>query len=383
MAVSPPISFKEARNVILFITLSPNKNFTFWCPMYRESLLLVIITLTSLSTFAQVDQRLPTTFSLQINGLVRYATTHQPAETVLVRIESFSGGLVSQVNTDRTGKFSFSGLTAMQYIVTAHAPGYQDVRENVDLLTSNSGYLNIELVGDKNAVGSDKTRNSDFTVLPVISANIPADAQTEFAKGQALLDAKSEDAAKNAVKNFEKAVAIYPKYLEAQILLGLTYMDLQKWDKAEKPLLAAMEINQEASTAYFALGEVYRREKKYSQGEEILTKAFKLNANAPQGHLTLAQIYWDRAPSSVDEKQFRKDAEAAWKEVSIALQQDPNLAEAHLLAGNLLLRARRGEAALAQFEQYLKLKPDGPFAAETKVLVQKIKDSLAKTGKNS
>jgi outer membrane protein assembly factor BamD (BamD/ComL family) len=54
-----------------------------------------------------------------------------------------------------------------------------------------------------------------------------------------------------------------------------------------------------------------------------------------------------------------------------------------LLAGNLLLRARRGEAALAQFEQYIKLAPNGEFAEPTKAMIQKIKDSLAKTGKNS
>jgi tetratricopeptide (TPR) repeat protein len=344
--------------------------------------LLIIVACSASVVIGQ--GRVPANFSLQVSGMIRYAATHQPAENVLVRIESFSGGLIGQVTTDRTGRFTFSGLTGQQFIVTAHAPGYFDLRENVELLTQNTAYLNIELVADKNALGSNTTgRNGEFTALPVISAAIPADAQTEFSKGERLLNSKNADAAKNAVKNFEKAVAIYPKFLEAQIALGLTYMDLQKWDKAERPLLTAIEINPEASTAYFALGEVYRREKKYTEGENILTHAFKLNANAPQGHLTLAQIYWDRAPSSSDEQQFRKDAEASWKEVSIALQQDPNLAEAHLLAGNLLLRARRGEAALAQFEQYLKLKPDGQFAAETKVLVQKIKDSFVKTGKNS
>lgn len=348
-----------------------------------KSLFIVIVFLVSMVS-AQSDRRLPGGFSLQVSGMIRYAATHQPAENVLVRIESFSGGLVNQMTTDRTGRFTFSGLTGQQFIVTAHAPGYFDLRENVDLLTQNSAYLNLELVADKNAIGSnDNAKSGQFTALPVINADIPADAQTEYAKGQALLNGKNADAAKDAVKNFEKAVAIYPKYLEAQLALGLTYMDLQKWDKAEKPLLASIEINPQASTPYFALGEVYLREKKYTEGEEILTRAFRLNATAPQGHLTLAQIYWDRAPLSRDEAQFRKDAENSWKEVNLAIQQDPKLAEAHLLAGNLLLRARRGADALAQFEEYLKLKPDGEFAAQTKALVEKLKDSLAKQGKSS
>jgi len=340
---------------------------------------LVIVAFSAVVAAGQA--RAPANFSLQVSGMIRYAANHQPAENVLVRIESFSGGLIGQVTTDRTGRFTFSGLTGQQFIVTAHAPGFYDLRENVELLTQNTAYLNMELVADKNAIGSNNTgKNSEFTALPVINAAVPADAQTEYAKGQELLNNKN---AADAVKNFAKAVAIYPKYLEAQIALGLTYMDLQKWDKAEKPLLAAIEINPEASTPYFALGEVYRREKKYTEGENILTRGLKLNANSAQAHLTLAEIYWDRAPSSKDEAQFRKDAESSWKEVSLAIKQDPNLAEAHLLAGNLLLRARRGPDALAHFEQYLKLKPNGEYAAETKALVQKIKDSLAKQGKNN
>jgi Putative Zn-dependent protease, contains TPR repeats len=337
------------------------------------------------AVYAQVERRVPANFNFQVNGLIRYASTHQPAANVLVRIESFSGGLISQVATDRTGKFTFSGLTPMQYIVTAHAPGYFDVRENVDLLTTNSGYLNVELVADKSAIGSENGNRAAAASsdLRVINANIPVDAQDEYQKGRALLYGQNKGSATDATKSLEKAVAIYPKYLEAQILLGLTYMDMQSWSKAEKPLLAAIEINPEASTAYFALGEVYRQEKKYTQGEEILLRAFKLNTNAPQGHLTLAQIYWERAPLSSNELQFRKDAEAAWKEVSRALQLDPNLAEAHLLAGNMLLRARRAEAALAQFEQYMKLKPDGQFAVETAAIIQKIKESLAKQARNN
>ena len=345
----------------------------------RFNVLLIVVAFSATVIVGQ--GRVPANFSLQISGMIRYAANHQPAENVLVRLESFSGGMVGQMTTDRTGRFTFSGLTGQQYIVTAHAPGYFDLRENVDLLTQNTAYLNMELAADKNAIGSENNgRTNEFSAMPVIDASIPADAQTEFAKGQSLLNNKN---AADAVKDFEKAVSIYPKYLEAQIALGLSYMDLQKWDKAEKPLLAAITINPEASTAYFALGEIYRREKKYTEGENIITRGFKLNATAPQAHLTLAQIYWDRAPSSKDETQFRTDAENSWKEVNLAIKQDPNLAEAHLLAGNLLLRARRGQDALAHFEQYLKLRPDGQFAAETKALVQKIKDSLAKQGKNS
>ncbi len=49
----------------------------------------------------------------------------------------------------------------------------------------------------------------------------------------------------------------------------------------------------------------------------------------------------------------------------------------------MLLKARRAPDALVQFEEYLKLSPNGQFAGETTALVKKIKDSLLANGKNN
>jgi len=48
-----------------------------------------------------------------------------------------------------------------------------------------------------------------------------------------------------------------------------------------------------------------------------------------------------------------------------------------LLKGNLLLKARRTEEALRQFEEYVRLDPNGPFVNQTRALVQRIKVALA------
>lgn len=56
-----------------------------------------------------------------------------------------------------------------------------------------------------------------------------------------------------------------------------------------------------------------------------------------------------------------------------ALTLNPNLAGAHLLKGNLLLlRVSRTIDAVVEFTEYLRLEPNGPFAAETRALVEKI-----------
>jgi Tfp pilus assembly protein PilF len=331
--------------------------------------------------FGHSAPRVPAALNFQINGQVRYAATHKPVENVLVRVESFSGGLVSQNTTDRSGKFSFSGLVGQQYVVTVHSPGYVDVREQVDLLTSNSSYLVIDLTEDKN---SDAGQNKEMIgVVTAPDPNIPDAAYADFENGRKLLFSDDPDRAKNAVKELEKAVAAYPQYLEAQILLGLAYMDLQNWYKAESALKAAIALDQRASTAYFALGEVYLHEKKYAEGKAALTDGLKLNPDNAHGRFTLAKLLWEMAPSSADEAHFRQNAEDAWKEVGRSLTLDPKLAEAHLLAGNILLRARRGQDALTHFEQYLKLEPKGRYAAETNAVVNKLREGITRSGKGT
>lgn len=327
--------------------------------------------------------KVPLNFSLQVNGQVRYAASRTPAENVLVRIESFSGGLVGQVTTDRTGKFSFTGLNPTQYIVTIHAPGYVDVRENVNLVTANTDYLNVQLVEDKSSLANNNRNNNLLLGTGVIDANIPLEAQNEYTKGKTLLDTGKKEKVTSALEHLEKAVAIYPKFLEAQLLLGFGYMDLQQWEKAEKSLRAAIEINSNASTAYFAIGEMYRQKKKFPEAEKVLLDGIKVNEKSAEGHSTLAKVYWEMASLEKNEEQLKKTLENSWQEVNKSLKLNPNLAEAHLLAGNLLLRAHRAKDALTHFEMYLKLSPKGEFAPQTQSVVQKIKQALAQTEKNN
>ncbi|HEY5885328.1 MAG TPA: hypothetical protein VIT88_11610 [Pyrinomonadaceae bacterium] len=71
--------------------------------------------------------------------------------------------------------------------------------------------------------------------------------------------------------------------------------------------------------------------------------------------------------------------EKAYEEVKRALTLNPDLTGAHLLKGNLLLRVSRTADALVEFNEYLRLEPNGPFATETRTLVDKIKKATSQT----
>jgi tetratricopeptide (TPR) repeat protein len=300
----------------------------------------------------------PRPISGEISGQVRYAAGGAPADKVLVRLETFGGGMIGQNLTDRTGKFQFRGLMPAIYVITAHAPGYLDVRQQIDLKTSPREYLLLQLVAEK----SGETKSSTTTVL--LDATIPPEAQKEFDHGQKLIleDKKVED----GIAHLEKAVSLHPKFLDAQMLLGTAYLDNHRYDKAEQALRRAIEINPKTATAYFVLGETYRKQQKYDEAEKVLVEGLKLEPKSHQGHFSLGQVYFARG-----------DVAKAGPQVGQALQLKPDFAEAYLLAGNLFLKVRQAEKALQMFEEYLRLEPNGHYAAETRGLAEKIKKGLA------
>ncbi|MBD0327020.1 MAG: hypothetical protein ICV68_11340, partial [Pyrinomonadaceae bacterium] len=56
----------------------------------------------------------------------------------------------------------------------------------------------------------------------------------------------------------------------------------------------------------------------------------------------------------------------------------PDYAEAHLLGANIFMRAGLHQNALIEYEEYLRLAPQGEFAEQTRDIVQKLKAALAK-----
>jgi protein O-GlcNAc transferase len=60
-----------------------------------------------------------------------------------------------------------------------------------------------------------------------------------------------------------------------------------------------------------------------------------------------------------------------------AIALEPDFPEAHILLGNVLLRLRDAPGALTEFQEYLRLAPNGSHAAPTRDLVKKLEAGLA------
>ena len=328
-------------------------------PKIGACLILIVLILLSVSSVVGQGAR-PRSLPTTVHGQVRYAHGGAPADNVLVRLERFSGGIEGEAITDRIGKFQFSGVPPAVYLVKVHLPGFRDEQRQIDLQTTPSDYVLFQLLPDK-----VQPTNVSSQPTKLIDANVPPRAQREFEKAEEILLTAKKDRFAECARHLETAVSIYPRFLEAQLKLGTTYMDLSEWDKAEDALNRALQIDPKIANTLLALGELKFQRKNYVEAEKYLIDGLRIENRSWQGHFILGRLYWSN-----------NELGKAGRQVALALQLNPNFAEAHLLGANILLRAGKREDALFEFEEYLRLAPKGPYATQAREAAQKLKQSL-------
>ena len=324
-----------------------------------RSIGITLIILTAVAVYGQRDRD---TYSannqaFEVAGQVNLAGANSVARDLPVRLERFSGGVIDQMNTDARGRFRFGNLQRGYYKVIINAPGFTPAQQDADLTLLVKAYLVFSLIS------SEPGKTTHVAIADVIDARVPPSARDEFDRGRDALARKNQS---EAIVHFQKAVSIYPEFFEAQLLLGTAFMDMRDWRQAETAMKRALEIKAGNAPALLALGEVFWRQKRYDEAERNLIDGIKSDEKNWHGHFTLARLYWEKG-----------DVLKAGPCVGRTLQLKPDFAEAHLLAGNILLKVGQHQRAKIEYEEYLRLAPKGDYAAEARKLI----DQLEKTAK--
>lgn len=157
----------------------------------------------------------------------------------------------------------------------------------------------------------------------------------------------------------------------------------KKLDEAEASFKKAVEAKPDLADAYNGLANLYNAERKFDQAAEASKKAMELATGAPGGAAAAGGATGGGASASATYNQgvilwnAGKFAEAkAQFEQTVKL--DPNNADAHYWLGMAFVNTGGGTPdslakAKPEFEAYLKLAPEGQYAATAKAVLSSIK----------
>lgn len=93
----------------------------------------------------------------------------------------------------------------------------------------------------------------------------------------AALSLQQAGEAAKAMEILQKAEAQAPNYAPLQLLIGLAYRDMGKWDEAEQRLRLAIRLDPEMAPAYQALGLLLLDQKRTAEAAEFLKRHAELD----------------------------------------------------------------------------------------------------------
>jgi len=304
---------------------------------------------------------------LEINVQVRTVDGKPSPPGVHLTLELAEGGPVDDCQTQPDGRCHFVPPTTGSYLVRIREPGYKPLASRVDLISSPKGYVSLTLQPIPGAKEVEAPKDAAGGSVSAADLAVPDNAKKEFGAAQKALDAKDFD---SGIAHLKKATELYPNFPQAYATMGAAYLEQKKYQEARGALEKAVQLDPKAAGAYIELGATLNQLKDYPGAVTALTKGLDLNADVPAGNYELAKAYM---------------AQLQWQNAEPALRKviaaQPDVAGAHVMLGNVLLKKGDGPSALNEFQTYLKLDPNGPMAPGVREVIPKIEAALAKQTK--
>jgi tetratricopeptide (TPR) repeat protein len=289
-----------------------------------------------------------------------------PAAGAVVTLKSADDGGTRTYNakTGRDGKFTLIGIYPTEYDITA-----AQASANLESLPSRMrlppGQMSkIELtLNDKAAIARTAAAT---TAAGKAEAAIRAKLGKSFDEGVAASNAGQHDL---AISKFKESLAISPNCVVCYKNIGFSHVQKKEWPEAEEAYKKAIEFSTAPDAeAFNGLSNVYTAQKKFELAAEMSAKAASAAPAADGGGGNPDALY----AQGVNLFNANKGAEAKVA-LQAAVKGNPNLADAHFVLGLVLVGEGDTKGALAAFQTYLKLAPNGKDAATAKAALDTLK----------
>ena len=115
----------------------------------------------------------------------------------------------------------------------------------------------------------------------------------------------SQERFQEAIRAFQKAIALSPDFAMAYYNMGLAHIRLQQYREAARALSAAVQVQSDYGEAWYQLGVAMQMQERFEAASDAYEIALRLNPHAPNilyrlGYAFLRQQNWDRAAAYWD-----------------------------------------------------------------------------------
>jgi tetratricopeptide (TPR) repeat protein len=294
----------------------------------------------------------------QSTGMVKgkvYDGKGQPIEAAKVTID-FKDGIsrTYTLKTNKKGEYTQIGLPPGNYKVTAEKEkvGLQSYDCRVKL--GDTAEVNFQL-----APGTSGPTKEDAAKVATI--------KKLFDEGVAASRSGDND---TALAKFTEAATAMPTCADCYYNIGYAHAQKKDYPKAEEAFKKAIELKADYPEAYSGLAQIYNAQKKFDEAGVASQKAAELAmaGGAATGGGGVDALYnqgviaWNAGKA--------EDAKKAFEE---AIKLDPKHANSHYQLAMCLINMGKLPEAVAEFELYVQLAPDGQYAAQVKAMLSQLK----------
>ncbi len=206
------------------------------------------------------------------------------------------------------------------------------------------------------------TQRGEVIVRLVATTN---EAELAFQEAETARDkARDEEARKNAVDLYRRAIKLRSNYAPAYVGLARVLLDLNDYNNALETIASAHTARPNYAEAFAVEGRILRMAADEDAAIEAFQRAVRAGRNfQPEAHTGLAMVYEDKG---------RYEEAAAEFRLAIAQLSDSEPVIYQLL-GAVYEKLEKYAEAVAAYEKYLELAPDGSLAPAIRSVMDQLR----------
>lgn len=283
---------------------------------------------------------------------------------VRVQLLNYTGVPVDETTIRGEGLASFLNVSGGQYRVRVSGNGYQTAVSDSVEVSRNQRHQSIYMTVNEVTTVPAVPAAPGSGMVDTRTFQVPAKAKKELDKG---MDAFRQGDFKGALSHLDRAIALYPDYVEAYNDLGVVRINQDDTAGAKQAFEKAVQMNDHFAPAYANLARMALERRDLPGASAMVDRAASSDPMFVDGLALQARVRY---------LEGRYDAALALVG-RVHGQPHDRFAEVHLIAAEIYGMAHQNKDAIAECETYLKEDPQSRIAArvrQTMAILQARKD---------